>query len=80
MPPCAFARGSVHHSALGARIVSELGRSPAGPTLVVEVISPSTETYDQTAAAGSSGGWLPIESLGITLSLDRLFAGFAELP
>ena len=160
----AMAGGSVRHSALGARIVSELGQALAGgpcrefnsdlrirvealnasfypdatvicgkvatspddpnaatnPTLVVEVISPSTETYDrgakfhaysrlaslkayllvdsttghvdlfqrgddpdrwmQTSIARAVGGSLPIEALGVALSLDRLFAGFAELP
>jgi len=160
----AMAGGSVRHSALGARVVSELGRALEGgacrefnsdlrirvealnasfypdasvicgnvatssddahaatnPTLVVEVVSPSTETYDrgakfhaysrlaslkayllvdsttgsvdlferdadpdrwmQTTVAGTSGGSLAIGSLGITLSLDRVFAGFAELP
>lgn len=160
----AMAGGSVRHSALGARVVSELGRALAGgtcrefnsdlrirveslnasfypdasvicgkveisaddphaatnPTLVVEVVSPSTETYDrgakfhaysrlaslkayllvdsttgsvdlferdddpdrwmQTTVGGTGGGSLAIASLGIALSLDRLFAGFAELP
>lgn len=160
----AMAGGSVRHSALGARVVSELGQALAGghcrefnsdlrirvdalnasfypdasvicgkvvtasddanaatnPTLVVEVISPSTETYDrgakfhaysrlaslkayllvdsttgnvdlfqrgddpdrwmQTSIAGPAGGSLSIDALGIALSLDRLFAGFAELP
>lgn len=160
----AMAGGSVRHSALGARVVSELGRALVGgscrefnsdlrirveelnasfypdasvicgsvaiasddgnaavnPTLVVEVISPSTETYDrgakfhaysrlatlrayllvdsttgnvdlfergddpdrwmQTHVVGPNGGSLALASLGVELSLDRLFAGFAELP